>query len=182
GGNIANGSPIGDSMPALIALGAEVLLRRAGGQRRVALESLYIDYMQNIIDAGEIVESVIVPKARPNQFVRAYKNSKRFDQDISAVCAAFSIERDGDQVIAARFGFGGVAAIPARAQLAEQQCVGKPWNKETVATVAATLTEEFSPLTDMRATAAYRHAACTQLLERFYIESTDPTTPVSLYG
>lgn len=182
GGNIANGSPIGDSMPALIALGAQVVLRQGGERRRLPLESLYTDYMQNVIAEGEIVESIVVPKARTTQFVRAYKNSKRFDQDISAVCAAFSIDRDGSTVTAARFGFGGVAAIPARAEKAESQCVGESWNRETLAAVASALAEEFTPLTDMRASAEYRRAVCQQLLERFYIESTEPDIPVNLYG
>ena len=170
-GNIANGSPIGDSMPALIAIGARVKLRQGAQSREMALEELYIDYQKNAMQSGEFVESVIIPKRDESIKVRCYKLCKRFDQDISAVCAAFALRLDGDAVAAINIAFGGMAAIPKRAAQAEAVLSGNSWNEATVQKAMKALAEDFSPLTDMRASAAYRQQAAANLLYRFYLET-----------
>ncbi len=182
GGNVANGSPIGDSMPALIALGASVELYRSGVRRSLPLEELYLDYQKNALQPGEIVERIQIPKADDTLVFRAYKNSKRFDQDISAVCAAFAIKLENGKVTRARCGFGGVAAVPARANTTEKALIGQPWNQTTIDKAMVILSQEFSPLDDMRASSRYRSDVCANLLQRFFIETTESGTAARLYG
>ena len=170
-GNIANGSPIGDSMPALIAIGARVKLRRGSDSREMDLEALYIDYQKNAMQPGEFVESVIVPKRDESISVRCYKICKRFDQDISAVCAAFALRLDGDTVASVDIVLGGMAAIPKRAAQAETVLDGNTWDEVNVQKAMKALTQDFSPLTDMRASAAYRQQVAANLLYRFYLET-----------
>ncbi|HET8897377.1 MAG TPA: xanthine dehydrogenase small subunit [Rhodanobacteraceae bacterium] len=174
GGNVANGSPIGDSMPALIALGTRVVLRGPGGEREMPLEDLYVAYGKQCRLPGEYVLRLRIPKLAPGEAFRCYKLSKRFDQDISAVCAAFKLRLDGDTVTDFRAGFGGVAAVPARARRTEQALIGQAWNGATLAGAEAVLADEFSPLTDMRASSDYRRLASTRLLRKFFIETTEP--------
>ncbi|HEV8312178.1 MAG TPA: FAD binding domain-containing protein, partial [Burkholderiaceae bacterium] len=183
GGNVANGSPIGDSAPALIALGATVVLRRGSRQRTMPLEDFYVDYMKNKLEPGEFVEGLDVPLPDAQTQVRAYKISKRFDCDISAVCAALAITLDGSTVKAARFAFGGMAAIVKRAAKAESQVIGQPWTEATVRAAMKALADDFTPLTDMRASADYRRRAAQNLLLRLWMEtrsdaplSTDQTS------
>ncbi|MFB3058472.1 MAG: FAD binding domain-containing protein, partial [Gammaproteobacteria bacterium] len=170
-GNIANGSPIGDSMPALIAIGARVKLRRGSDSREMDLEALYIDYQKNEMQSGEFVESVIIPKRDESISVRCYKICKRFDQDISAVCAAFALRLDGDTVASVDIVLGGMAAIPKRAAQAEAVLDGNTWDEVNVQKAMKALTQDFSPLTDMRASAAYRQQVAANLLYRFYLET-----------
>lgn len=170
GGNVANGSPIGDSMPALIALGAEVELRRAAVVRRVPLEQLYLGYQRKDLAAGEFLVRVLIPPPAPGQWFASYKVSKRFDQDISAVCAAFALRIENGRVIEARIAYGGMAAIPSRAAATEQALVGQAWNEATLAQAMAALARDFEPLSDMRASSSYRLQAATQLLRRFFLE------------
>jgi len=170
-GNVANGSPIGDSMPVLIAIGARVKLRQGTKSREIALEEFYIDYQKNAMQSGEFVQSVIIPKRDESIKVRCYKLCKRFDQDISAVCAAFALRLDGDAVAAINIAFGGMAAIPKRAAQTEVVLSGNSWDEATVQKAMKTLADDFSPLTDMRASAAYRQQAAANLLYRFYLET-----------
>jgi xanthine dehydrogenase small subunit len=215
GGNVANGSPIGDSMPWLIAVGALVVLRSVSGRRILPLEDLYLDYRKIDLRPDEFVEMLRVPlppahpsttssssssssssswlsspspssalpafsPPQPRPILRTYKLSKRHDQDISAVCAAFCITlQDGcapagtgtPVVTGARFAFGGMAAIPRRAPLAEAAVLGKPWNQSTIDAARAALDLDFSPLSDMRASGAYRQKAARNLLQRFWLET-----------
>jgi xanthine dehydrogenase small subunit len=170
-GNIANGSPIGDAMPALIAIGARVSLRHGENIRELALEDLYLDYMQNAMEPGEFIETVTIPRRDPALKLRCYKLSKRFDQDISAVCAAFALRLEGDKVAEVRIALGGMAAIPKRAELVETLLGGKKWDEASVKAAMKKLGEEFSPLSDMRASADYRARATANLLYRFYLET-----------
>lgn len=173
GGNIANGSPIGDSMPALIALGATVKLRSKAGGRSLALEDFYLGYRKTALSPTEFVESVTVMKPKPESRFAVYKLSKRFDQDISAVLGAFHVMLDGEIVAGARIGFGGMAAVPARARKTEAALIGKPFTPaETEAAVAA-VAEDFTPLSDMRASAAYRLLAAQNLLRKFCLEVSE---------
>ena len=169
-GNIANGSPIGDAMPALIALGAQIELRRGARTRHLPLDQFYLGYQNKDLSAGEFIVSVSVPAPRPCLRLASYKLSKRIDQDISAVCAALAVEYDGDRITAARIAFGGLAAIPARARATETALIGQPWKHENFESAAAALAEDFKPLTDMRASREYRLQGAGNLLRRFYMQ------------
>ncbi len=170
-GNIANGSPIGDSMPALIAINTRVKLRQGDTVREMALEDLYLDYMKNALQPGEFVESIEIPARDEKLKLRCYKLCKRFDQDISAVCAGFALRLDGDTVSEIRIALGGMAAIPKRAQLAEKLLTGAKWDESSVSAAMQKLAEDFAPLSDMRASADYRSRATANLLYRFYLET-----------
>jgi len=181
GGNVANGSPIGDTMPALIALGASVILQAGAKARRLPLEEFYLDYMKKDLRAGEFLVAVRVPRAREGRLLRSYKIAKRFDQDISAVCAAFCIELRGAKVKAARVAFGGLAATPRRALKCEQALIGAQWDAG-VAKAARALAKDFKPLTDMRASEHYRAQVAANLLQRFHAEVSHPDQPVSVWS
>ncbi|MDZ4188227.1 MAG: FAD binding domain-containing protein [Hydrogenophaga sp.] len=209
GGNVANGSPIGDSMPLLIALGASVVLMRwqastDGGeivQRELPLEDLYTGYRTNVMQADELLCWIRVPKpstalARPKpasaplggiephevgsvgaqQFMRVYKISKRFDDDISAVCLAIQMTLQDGAVLHISIGAGGVAATPVRARQTEAALRGQTWNADTVMAAMAALRAEFKPISDMRASATYRQTVLGNLLQRFWLESQGMTS------
>uniref|UniRef100_UPI000D35C9E5 xanthine dehydrogenase small subunit n=1 Tax=unclassified Variovorax TaxID=663243 RepID=UPI000D35C9E5 len=173
GGNVANGSPIGDSPPVLMALDAQIELRRGDAVRRMPLSGFYLDYMKNQLQPGEFVQGLAVPHAALRRQVRGYKISKRFDCDISALCAGFAIEFEpgGDTVKAVRLAFGGMAATVKRAAHAEAAIVGKPWSQATVATARLALAQDFKPLSDMRASADYRLLVAQNLLQRLWLET-----------
>ncbi|MRV75215.1 xanthine dehydrogenase small subunit [Duganella sp. FT92W] len=171
GGNVANGSPIGDSMPWLIALGSEVVLRSQAGRRVLALDAFYLDYMKKDLQPGEFVEAVRIPLPRANVLFRTYKLAKRFDQDISAVCAAFAFELDGGTVRQARIAFGGMAATAKRAPQAEAVLNGQPWDEAHLADAMAALARDYTPLSDMRASSDYRMTSAQNLLRRFWFET-----------
>ena len=171
GGNVANGSPIGDSMPLLIALRARVVLASARGERELPLEDLYTGYRQNVMAPDEVLARILVPHPAPGEFLRAYKVSKRFDDDISAVCLVLNLHLDGGQVRAASLGAGGVAAVPARARQAEAALQGQPWSETAAERAAQALQAEFTPLSDLRASHPYRSAVLGHLLQRFWLES-----------
>jgi len=171
GGNVANGSPIGDSAPVLIALDAQLLLRRGERTRRLALADFYVDYLVNRLEPGEFVQAIEVPLSAFDASLRAYKISKRFDSDISAVFAALRIRLDGERVADARFVFGGMAAIVKRASAAEQAAIGQRWDEATVQRAAQALATDFKPLTDLRASASYRLAVAGALLQRHWLET-----------
>lgn len=171
GGNVANGSPIGDSMPLLIAFGANVVLMSLRGHREMPLEQLYTGYRQNVMAADEVLAWIKVPKPAPAEFLRIYKISKRFDDDISAICLGIRLELDGGIVRAVSIGVGGVAATPVRAIKTEAACAYKNWSKATIDHAKAVLKAEFAPISDMRASSAYRTQVLGNLLERFWLES-----------
>jgi xanthine dehydrogenase small subunit len=171
GGNVANGSPIGDSMPWLIALGSRLVLRGPDGERELALEDFYLGYQQKDLHPGEFVLGLRVPLPRPGLAFRTYKLAKRFDQDISAVCAAFAVELDGEVVKSARIAFGGMAATPKRAAAAESLLTGRAWSEDNMKAAMAALAEDYAPLSDMRASGSYRMQAAQNLLRRFWLET-----------
>ncbi len=171
GGNVANGSPIGDSMPLLIALRAQVVLASTRGERTLALEDLYTGYRQNAMAPDELLVHILVPRPADTEKLAVYKVSKRFDDDISAVCLALNLDIAGGVVQRARIGAGGVAATPARARQAEAALQGQPWTEATVQRAALALQAEFSPISDMRASGAYRSAVLGNLLQRYWLES-----------
>ena len=175
GGNVANGSPIGDSMPLLIALRAQVVLASTRGERTLALENLYTGYRQNVIAADELLVRIVVPRPGVTEVLRAYKISKRFDDDISAVCLVINLDIEADMVRRASIGAGGVAATPARACQTEAALTGQPWNADTLARAAQVLQGEFRPISDMRASGTYRSAVLAGLMTRFWLESQGQT-------
>jgi xanthine dehydrogenase small subunit len=173
GGNVANGSPIGDSMPALLVLDSSLVLRKGDDRRTLPLVDFYIDYMQNALQPGEFVEKILIPMPVDGAQVESYKISKRFDQDISAVCGAYRLVLDGDNVADIRIAYGGMAAIPKRAEHCEQALIGKTWSEALVGEAIKELERDFSPISDMRSSAAYRRTICGNLLYRFYLDTTD---------
>jgi xanthine dehydrogenase small subunit len=178
GGNIANGSPIGDMPPALIALGAELTLRRGGARRTIPLEAFFLAYGRQDLAPGEFVESVRIPRLEAGALVRIVKLSKRFDSDISAVCGAFAIRFGGGRIAAARVAFGGMAGIPARAPQCEAALTGQPWTEETVESAARALAADYQPLSDLRGSAKYRGAVAANLLRRLWVETQNERVSV----
>ena len=171
GGNVANGSPIGDSMPLLIALGAHVVLLGVRGHREMPLEQFYTGYRKNVLAPDEVVGWIKVPRPAPGEFLRAYKISKRYDDDISAVCLVVNARLQDGHVAAIGIGAGGVAATPVRAVQAEAALRGQPWTLEAAQRATATLRSEFQPISDMRASSAYRAEVLGNLMQRFWLET-----------
>ncbi|RZI43775.1 xanthine dehydrogenase small subunit [Herbaspirillum sp. HC18] len=177
GGNVANGSPIGDSAPWLIALGSEIVLHGKNGRRTMPLEAFYLDYQKKDLRPDEIVEAMRIPLPMAGLRFRTYKLSKRFDQDISAVCAAFAITLDGGTVRNPRIAFGGMAATSRRAPKAEAALAGREWNEAALNEAIKALADDYAPMTDMRASSEYRMKAAQNLLRRFWLE-TRPDAPL----
>jgi xanthine dehydrogenase small subunit len=172
GGNIANGSPIGDTPPPLIALGATLTLRSHSGRRVMPLENYFLAYGKQDRLPGEFVEKIFVPRPLEDSHFAVYKITKRRDEDISALCGAFSLSLDSDgHVEDIRIAFGGMAATPKRAARVEGMLVGKPWNWTTISAVRDAFEEDYQPLTDWRATAEYRMLTAKNLLTRFFLET-----------
>ncbi|TNC50175.1 xanthine dehydrogenase small subunit [Rubellimicrobium rubrum] len=176
GGNIANGSPIGDNPPALIALGATLHLRRGADRREMPIEAFFLDYGKQDRQPGEFVEAVTVPLGA--SAFRVYKLSKRFDQDISAVCGGFNVTVQNGTVATARIAFGGMAGVPQRATAVEAALTGRPWTSETIAAAMPALVTDFSPLSDMRASAAYRLEGAGGMLMRYFAELSGAATDI----
>ncbi|MGE4611431.1 MAG: xanthine dehydrogenase small subunit [Paracoccaceae bacterium] len=180
GGNIANGSPIGDTPPPLIALGTTLTLRRGSKRREVLLEDFFVAYGKQNRQAGEFVESLFIPN-QPDTLA-CYKISKRFDQDISALCGAFNITVENGMATAARIAFGGMAATPKRSANVESALVGQPWTEATVNTACDAFAEDFTPLSDVRGSSDYRLRTAKNLLRRYFHESTNPLTETRIVG
>jgi xanthine dehydrogenase small subunit len=168
---VANGSPIGDSMPLLIALGAHVVLLSQRGHRDMPLEQFYTGYRKNVLAPDEVVGWIKVPRPQSGEFLRAYKISKRYDDDISAVCLVVAMRLQDGMVTQVGIGAGGVAATPARAVQTEALLRGKPWTLEAAQAATASLRSEFRPISDMRASSAYRSEVLGNLMQRFWLES-----------
>ncbi len=175
GGNIANGSPIGDSMPALIALDTSLVLRRGNATRDLALDAFYLGYQTTKLQPGEFIERVCIPLPAPNQHFRTYKVSKRFDQDISAVCGAYRVDLESGKVRAARIVYGGLAPTVKRAAACEAALVGEHWTADVVTAAMHALEQDYAPIDDMRASADYRRRVASNLLYRFFVETAGRT-------
>jgi xanthine dehydrogenase small subunit len=182
GGNIANGSPIGDGAPALIALGADIILRRGTQQRRLRLQDFYLDYMKKDLQPGEFVEALHVPLPTSDWRFSAHKIAKRHDSDISAVCAVLALRIEAGVVREARFAFGGMAGIVKRAAAAEAAVVGQPWREAAAKAAAAALPQDFKPMTDMRASSAYRMKVAQNLFTKLWLETGGArTVPIGIW-
>jgi len=184
GGNIGNASPIGDAPPLLIALGAQIALRQGNTRRILPLQDYFLDYKVTARQEAEFIEKIIVPRAQANQPYRAYKVSKRLDDDISAVCAAFNLTIVDGVVTEARIAFGGMAAIPKRASACEAALVGSAWYPGVIERACNALGEDFTPLSDFRASKEYRLLTAQNLLRKFFLEQQSPEveTRVTAYA
>jgi xanthine dehydrogenase small subunit len=171
GGNLANGSPIGDSIPALIALDAQIELRRGSAVRRLPLEKFYLGYQNKDINKGEFMTGVAIPAAAKGRLIGSYKLAKRIDQDISAVCATFSVSVEGEQVRGARLAYGGMAAIACRARHAESALIEHGWTSAGIEASSSALAADFKPLSDLRASSEYRLQVAGNLLRRFFLQN-----------
>lgn len=183
GGNIANGSPIGDMPPALIVLGSSLMLRSAKGSREVLLEDFFITYGQQDLLPGEFIEKIRIPLPVASDLFSTYKISKRFDQDISAVCGAFYLRLSDEPpavIKEAKICFGGMAGTPARAAAVERALEGKDWNETEILQAAELFEQDYTPLSDMRASDSYRLLLCRNLLRRFYLESQSGVAAVRI--
>jgi len=184
GGNVANGSPIGDSPPVLMALDAAIELRLGDRVRRMPLTDFYLGYLKNALEPGEFVQGLVVPHTHAE--VRAYKVSKRYDSDISALCAGLAIRLDGGVATHVRIAFGGMAAVVKRAAAAEAAVLGQPWTEATVQAAQAALATDFTPMTDLRASSTYRMTVAQNLLKRWWLETREnqplPSAATSVFA
>ena len=180
-GNIANGSPIGDMPPALMALGTTLKLTRQAGHRVLPLEDYFIEYGKQAIQPDEFIESITLPACLPsNSLFQVYKISKRFEQDISSVSAAFYIELENNRVTQARLCYGGMAGTPKRAALAEASLLNQIWSTDAIEQAALLLAQDFKPLDDFRASKVYRMTVAQNLLRKFFIKSQASNLPIQI--
>jgi len=181
GGNVGNASPIGDTPPVLIALDAQVNLRKGDDNRIIPIEDYFVDYKVTSQQKSEFIQNIIIPKVKENTHLKVYKISKRFDDDISAVLAAFNLEIDGDVIKSARIAFGGMAGIPKRASNCEKALNGQPWTQSTIESAMAALATDYTPMNDVRASAQYRMQVAQNLLQKAFIEMTQPNTNTGVF-
>lgn len=181
GGNIANGSPIGDTPPVLIALGASITLRKGNSRREMPIQDFFVAYGKQDLAESEFVESISVPRISHGHHA-AYKISKRREEDISSVAVGMKVDVKDGVIISAVLAFGGMAATPKRAGNAEAALIGKPWSEQTMLAAAAKLPEDFQPLNDMRATAEYRMKVAQNLFRRFWLEQSGAEARLTAEG
>ena len=169
GGNLGNASPIGDTPPVLLALGARLVLRRGEAQRELPLEEFFLGYRQTALAQGEFIEAILVPRPAPEALLRVFKVAKRFDQDISTLCGVFVVQVQDRVVREARLAWGGMAAVPCRSARAEAALVGQPWGEAAVRAAMAALCDDLHPLSDFRGSAAYRLKVAQNLLLKLWL-------------
>ena len=170
-GNIGNASPIGDMPPVLIALGAELVLRRGGETRVVAVEDYFVKYKVTILQPSEFIEKIIIPRPHSNIQFRVYKISKRLEDDISATCGAFNLRVQNGIVSNIVIAFGGMAEIPKRASYCEQALLNQAWNSQTIERAIDQMAEDFTPISDFRASSEYRLSVSQNMLRRLFLET-----------
>ncbi len=170
GGNIANGSPIGDMAPALIALGASLHLQQGNKYRKILVEDFYIAYAEQDLQQSEFIKSIEIPYIKPNELLEVYKVSKRKNEDISTVCAAFKLGIENKIITKSILAYGGMAAKPTRAKQTEKALIGQLFNEQVIEKAALALSDDFSPINDVRASADYRMLVAQNLLKKFYLE------------
>ena len=169
-------SPIGDGPPALIALGATLTLRKGDARREMLLQDFFIDYGRQDRAPSEFVESIFIPAQQDR--LKCYKLTKRFDQDISAVLGCFNIHIEDGKIACCAIAYGGMAATPKRASHVENALLGKPWTKETIRAALPAFAQDFTPMSDMRASKEYRLKAAQNMLQRYFLEDTENTARV----
>tara|TARA_B100000579_G_scaffold218682_1_gene178823 strand:- start:4019 stop:5452 length:1434 start_codon:yes stop_codon:yes gene_type:complete len=168
-GNIATASPIGDCLPLLLALNAQLVLQDLKKVKTLFLDSFFINYRKTKLKKGQFIHSIRIPLYKKNTF-KAYKVSKRFDDDISSVCAAFNLEIVENKIKNVRIAYGGMAAIPKRAISCERILLRSPFNESIIHKAKAGLEKDFNPINDMRASRLYRMEVAKNLLEKCYVE------------
>jgi xanthine dehydrogenase small subunit len=181
GGNVANASPIGDTPPALLALDATLVLRQGDTERLMPIDQFFQGYRKTALAKGEFIARILIPPAPAGRQFRCYKISKRADQDISAVCGAFAVRIEAGRVADIRLAFGGMAERPKRALRAEAVLQGSDWTEASVALAVSALAEDFQPLSDQRASSAYRLLVAGNLLRKFQLETSGTTAPTRVY-
>ncbi|MFS2226001.1 xanthine dehydrogenase small subunit [Pantoea sp. B65] len=181
-GNIANASPIGDTPPMLLALNASLILQQGSQQRRLPLEQFFLSYRQTVLQPGEFIRAIVIPKVTASHNFQAWKVSKRLDDDISAVFAAFNLQIEQGVIRDARVAFGGMAAIAKRAAACEQQLCGQPFSSATIEKACRALEQDFQPLSDFRASAGYRLQVAKNLLRRYYHQQCGELTITEVAG
>lgn len=179
-GNIGNASPIGDMPPVLIALGAKLVLRKGKTTRIVAVEDYFVKYKVTVLQTSEFIEKIIIPRPKPNTQFKAYKISKRLEDDISATCGAFNIQVENGHITNIAIAFGGMAEIPKRATHCEQVMINQPWNDQTVERAINEMAKDFTPISDFRASADYRLSVSQNMLRRLLLETQDTTQPIRI--
>jgi xanthine dehydrogenase small subunit len=180
GGNLGTASPIGDTLPCLLALDATLLLRSRDETREIAVDDFFLGYRKTALEPDEFIEAIRLPKLKPGQDFRVYKLSKRFDQDISAVIGAYRLELADGKIRALRAAYGGMAATPKRAQALEAALIGRAWSADALADVDALMAKDFQPIGDMRASAAYRLRAAANLVRRLQLDTAPGAVPLHL--
>jgi xanthine dehydrogenase small subunit len=180
GGNLGTASPIGDTLPCLLALEATVVLRSTAGARQVPIDAFFLGYRKTALKPGEFIEAIRLPRLKPGQQFRVYKLSKRFDQDISAVIGAYRLELAGGKVTALRAAYGGMAERPKRAAALEAALIGRAWSAAALADVDALVAQDFNPIGDQRASAKYRLRASANLVRRLQLETVGGAAPARL--
>jgi xanthine dehydrogenase small subunit len=182
GGNICTASPIGDCAPCLLALDATLHLRSSAGQRKIKIDEFFLAYRQTAMREAEYLIAIEIPYLEASDKFFTNKISKRFEEDISTVAAAFKITIADNNITFIRTGFGGMAATPARAKRAEAALINQPLSPATFAKAAEKLSQDFTPLSDFRATAAYRSRVAAGLIRRLGAQLIDPETPVEIFA
>lgn len=182
GGNIGNASPIGDMPPVLIALDASMTLRRGNQTRRIKVKEYFHDYKVTDLQPSEFIQSIEIPKAKKGYQLRIYKISKRIDDDISAVLGAFHLKVDEQRIVDVSIAFGGMAAIPKRATQCEMALLQQSWQTTTIEQGMQALAKDFTPLSDVRASAGYRLEVAQQLLMKCFLEIDNPTQTTRVTG
>ena len=182
GGNIGNASPIGDTLPWLIAMDSTLVLRGPDGRREMPIEDFFLGYRRTDLRPGEVIESVRVPRLPPDRLFRIYKVSKRYDQDISAVIGAYRLTLADGTVSDARIAYGGMAATPKRARGAERALIGARWGEATAAAAKHAIAGDFEPIDDFRASARYRATVAANLLQRLHLQTAGGTAPTGVFA
>lgn len=180
GGNVATGSPVGDTIPLLMCLDAVLVMRRDGRRRRVSIDDFYLGSRRHLLRSREFIEAIELARPQPREFMRAYKVAKRFEQDTSSVVGAFRVVLDDGRITAIRIAFGGLADRPMRARRTEDRLLGRTWNRSAIDAARQTLDEEVHPISDHRGTAQYRRDVAKNLLLKWYLELTDDK-PTSIW-
>ncbi len=178
GGNVGNASPIGDTPPVLIALGAKLVLRRGQRTRILSVENFFVDYKVTQLEEGEFIQSIEIPKSDKRKQLKVFKISKRLDDDISTVLACFYLKLVDQKIVEVQIAFGGMAGIPKRAFLCEKALLGKTNCPETIAAAMASLAQDFTPLSDVRASSEYRMQVAKNLIKKCFYEISQASTNV----
>ncbi|MEM7158316.1 MAG: xanthine dehydrogenase small subunit [Myxococcota bacterium] len=177
GGNLCNASPIGDLAPVLLSLGATMVMRGSAGEREVSIDDFFVGYRKTVLTADELLVRVELSDPPPEARIGAYKVSKRREMDISAVAAGLRVDVVDGVVKAARFGFGGMAATPARASQAEAAVVGQAWSQQACEAAARAVANDFTPMSDHRGSAWYRSTVAANLLRGFFADTAEQPVP-----